>query len=146
MTSFAHVEYPTQHLGVVRAERAVEATRELARHFDGGRAGALLVLAVIVAAVLAVANVVETWTEGHLMAAWVVMWTVAFGALALYALPLRRAWTAVRQWLGHRAALRRQAAEDEKLWRIALTDERVMADLSRARSAAAALRNLKTYY
>ena len=52
----------------------------------------------------------------------------------------------VESWLKRRAAKRRQDAEDAKLWRLALNDDRVMADLSRAMSAAAVVRNLKTYY
>ena len=32
MTSFAHVEYPTQHAGVIRMERAVSALRAVARY------------------------------------------------------------------------------------------------------------------
>ena len=49
-------------------------------------------------------------------------------------------------WLKHQAAKRRQAAEDAKLWQVALNDARVMADISRAMSSAAAVRNLKTYF
>jgi hypothetical protein len=51
----------------------------------------------------------------------------------------------LRSWLKRHAARRRQAAEDAKLWRLALNDDRVMADLSRAMSAAAVVRNLKTF-
>lgn len=32
MTSFAHVEYPTQHAGVIRMERAVAVLRALVRY------------------------------------------------------------------------------------------------------------------
>ena len=79
MTSFAHVAYPTQHPAVVRAERAAQALRTIARRMDSTPAASSLLLAAIVAALLVVANqVVDTWTDGHLLAAWVVMWTVAF--------------------------------------------------------------------
>lgn len=47
--------------------------------------------------------------------------------LALIGNPLR---AAVGRW----AAARKQRAEDRKLWDLALTDARVMADLSRAMS------------
>lgn len=147
MTSFAHAAYPTQHPGVVRAERVVQAVRALAQRLDGTRATASLLLAAIVAALLVVANqVVDTWTDGHLLAAWIVMWTVAFAALALFAAPVRRVSAAWQLWLKQQAAKRRQAAEDAKLWQVALNDARVMADISRAMSSAAAVRNLKTYY
>lgn len=147
MTSFAHVDYPTQHPGVIRAERVAQSFSALAQRLDGARAAGSFLLAAIVAALLVVANqVVDTWTDGHLLAAWIVMWTVAFGALALFAAPIRRASVAFQLWFKRQAAKRREAAEDAKLWRVALTDDRVMADLSRAMSAAAVVRNLKTYY
>ncbi|RYY94656.1 MAG: hypothetical protein EOO24_24335 [Comamonadaceae bacterium] len=135
MTSFAHVDYPTVHPGVARVERAAESLQAIASGFDGARGAATLLLAAVVAALLVVANqVVDTWTEGHLLAAWVVMWTLAFAALALLATPARRASRRALQWLRASAAARRQAKADGQLWDIALTDARVMADISRAMS------------
>src|SRR3954454_19142118 len=97
MTSFAHVSYPTEHPGVVRAERVIRGVRALAQATP---ASASLTLAAIVAALLVVTNqVVDTWSDGHLLAAWIVMWTVAFGALALFAAPIRRVSSDVQLWL-----------------------------------------------
>ncbi|CAA9391175.1 MAG: hypothetical protein AVDCRST_MAG51-401 [uncultured Ramlibacter sp.] len=146
MTSFAHVDYPTEHPGVVRVQRAAEAVRDIARGFDSARGTATLLLAALVSALLVVANqVIETWTEGHLLAAWIVLWTVGFAALALLAAPARRAVTRMRAAWRVAAVARRQREEDRKLWEVALTDARVMADISRAMSADAA-RDLRTYY
>jgi hypothetical protein len=146
MTQFVHVEYPTQHLGVERVRRGFGALRELASDFDGARGAAALLLAAIVAALVVVANqVVETWTEGHLLAAWIVLWTVAFAGIALFATPARRAVLGLRAWWKAGAAARRQAAEDRRFWDVALTDARVMADLSRAMSAGAS-RDVRGYY
>jgi hypothetical protein len=93
-----------------------------------------------------VANqLVDTWTEGHLLAAWVVMWTIAFAALALLAAPARRATRGVRGWLRDAAAARREAKADRQLWTIAVTDARVMADISRAMSAEGS-RGVRQYY
>ena len=146
MTSFAPTRYPTQHPGVVRAGRVAETLGNVVRRFDGARATASLLLAAIVSALLVVANeVVDTWTEGHLLVAWILMWTVAFAALALLAEPARSAATALRSALKTRAARRRRAAEDDQYWQAALADARVMADISRAMSAAA-VRDIKAYY
>ena len=146
MTSFVHVDHPTQHPGVVRAERVAESVKNLAGRLDGTRAIATLLLAAIVAAAVVVANeVVDTWTEGHLMAAWILMWTVGFAALALMAAPARRAAAALRAGLKAWAAARREAAQDEMFWNVALTDARVMAEISRAMSADAA-RDVRGYY
>jgi hypothetical protein len=167
MTSFVHVEQPTEHPGVVRFERAarllasiwrqwVPATRPASGsgHSDAtaqvpppaqrapsrSRSAALL-LAAMVSALLVVANqLIDTWTEGHLLAAWVLMWTVAFAALALLASPAARAAARMRAGWKRWNAARRQAAADDKLWEVALADARVMADIGRAMSADAAPR------
>jgi hypothetical protein len=65
---------------------------------------------------------------------------------ASFAAVATRIAAGLRSWVKRQAAKRRQAAEDAKLWRLALNDDRVMADLSRAMSAAAVVRNLKTFY
>lgn len=146
MTSFVHVEQPTQHPGVVRAERAAERLGRISRGFDGTRGAATLLLAAIVAAVLVVANqVIDTWTEGRLLAAWIVMWTIAFAALGLLAGPARHAVLGLRAAGRRWSQARREAAEDARLWEVALTDARVMADISRAMSRDAA-RDVRGYY
>ncbi len=135
MTSFVHTEYFTEHPGVVRAERAAASLKNLASRFDGARGAATLLLAAVVAALLVVANqVVETWTEGHLLMAWIVMWTIAFTALALLAAPARNAGSVLRTAVRVLRERRRQSAQDEELWALAQTDARVMADISRAMS------------
>ena len=146
MTSFAHVDYPSEHPGLVRAERAAQGLKEALHGFNGTRAGASVLLAAMVAALLVVANqVIDTWTEGHLLAAWIVMWAVAFASLALFATPAKRAAATLRVGLRRWNAARKQAAEDDQFWQLALTDARVMADISRAMSASAT-RDIKTYY
>jgi hypothetical protein len=142
MTSFAHVHYPTEHPGVVRMERAGRSIGHAVH--DATRSGASLLLAAIVAALLVVANqVVESWSEGHLLAAWIAMWAIAFAAMAMLATPAKRAAKRInvgfRQW----TAARRQAAEDRALWQLAQTDSRVMSDLTCAMSRAA---SIKGYY
>lgn len=146
MTQFAHVDYPTQHPGVERMQRAAGALRQIASGFDGARGAATLLLAAIVSALLVVANqVVDTWTEGHLLAAWIILWTIAFAGIALLAAPARRLVTGTRAYFKGAAQVRRQKAEDRKFWDVALTDARVMADLSRAMSADAS-RDIRSYY
>ncbi len=146
MSRFVHVNPPAEHPGVVRAERVAGSVKEIAGRIDNTRATASVLLAAIVAAVLVVANdVIETWTEGHLLAAWILMWTLAFAALGLLATPARRAAHGLRSGLKLWAAAHRQAAQDEQLWKIALTDARVMADISRAMSAGAT-RDIRAYY
>jgi hypothetical protein len=146
MTSFAHVQYPTEHPGVARMERVSDTVQDAVRHFDATRSGATLLLAAIVAALVVVANqIIDTWTEGHLLAAWIVMWTVAFAAMALFASPAKRTVIGLRATLKRWAAAHRQAKQDRQLWQLAQTDSRVMADLTCAMTRAAAS-DVKAYY
>jgi hypothetical protein len=141
MTSFVNIEHPTEHAGVVRAERAARAVSAVVRNFDGARGAATLLLAAVVSALLVVANqVIDTWSEGHLLVAWIVMWTVAFAALALLAAPARR----VARGLRAHAAARRAAAADRDLIDAARTDARIIAEISRAMSASA-MRDVRYY-
>jgi hypothetical protein len=146
MARFIQAEFPTEHAGVARFARAAAAIRDTIRGFDGARGAATLLLAALVSALLVVANqVVDTWTEGHLLAAWIVMWLVGFAALALFAAPARSWAVSLRATFVSWKQARREAIEDERLWNVALTDARVMADLSRAMSRDAA-RDVRGYY
>lgn len=145
-TSFVSINYPAQHPGVARVERSLGALARIVRTFDSARAASSLLLAAVVAALVVVANqVVDTWTEGHLLAAWIVLWIVAFASLALFAAPARRAAGAARATLKLWNERRLQAAQDEQYWQAALADARIMADISRAMSASA-LDDVKRYY
>ncbi len=146
MARFIQAQFPTEHAGVARFSAGLEAARDSVRSFDGARGTATLLLAALVSAMVVVANeLVATWTEGHLLAAWVAAWLVGFAALALFAAPARQAASGLRSGLKAWAATRRQAEEDRKLWDLALTDARVMADLSRAMTKDA-LRDVRGYY
>lgn len=139
MTSFVHVALPTEHPGVGRAKRAADSIKQAASTMTSARGAASLLLAALVSALLVVANqVIDTWSEGHLMLAWIALWTIGFAALALAAGPVRSAVNRVRLSIRRWAAARRAAAQDEALWQVALTDARVMADISRAMSQDAA--------
>ena len=98
MSSFVHTEYALEHPGVVRAEQAVESVGNVIKNLDGARATASVLLAAVVSALLVAANqVVDTWTDGHLLVGWIALWTVAFAALALLAAPIRQAVRASRE-------------------------------------------------
>jgi hypothetical protein len=59
---------------------------------------------------------------------------IVVGALALIGSPVNRAMGALRSGLATWAEARRQRRADEQLWNLALSDARIMADLSRAMS------------
>lgn len=146
MASFVHVEQPVQHPGVARAIEAADSIRGIAHSFDGARGAASLLLAAIVSALLVVANrVIDTWSDGHLLVAWIALWCVAFAAMALFAAPARRLAVGLRNTLKTWKADRKAFKEDQKLWNVALQDAGVMADLSRAMSRDG-MREVRGYY
>jgi hypothetical protein len=99
---------------------------------------ATFLLAAVVSALLFAANqLMESWADGHLLAAWVVMWTVAFAALALLAVPIRSTVQQVKTFDGSAmytawSARRKARLADEKMWDFARHDSRLMADITRA--------------
>src|SRR3954469_13758544 len=114
MTSFVHLDYSTEHPGVVRAERAAHSLKRIASRAGNGPT---LLLAAIVSALLVVANqVVDTWTEGHLLAAWIILWAVAFAGLALLAAPARSAAQSLRAGYSAWRAEAIQRHHDEQFW------------------------------
>ena len=132
MTRFIQVAQPTEHPGVARVERGIANLRELWRRASVSS----FVLAASVAAVVVVANeVVSVWTDGHLVAAWIVMWVVAFGALAVFAEPARRASAGLRGALARWQVAHRQAADDRILWNAAMADARAIADIRQVMDA-----------
>ena len=79
--SFVHIEYSTSHPGVERAEQAVANIKRMGESLSPTRTLAGMLLAAVVAAFVVVADqMMDTWADGHLLAAWVTLWAVAFAA------------------------------------------------------------------
>lgn len=146
MTKFVAIDLSYEHHGIARIEGAVNHLRQSATRFDGTRGGASLLLAALVAALLVVANqVVDSWSDGHLLAGWVLLWLIAFVGMALLAAPARRAVVLLRGAAKSWSDARRRAAEDERTWNVALHDARIMADLSRAMNGIA-VEDMRRYH
>ena len=138
MTNFVQPDYPTHHQGVERAEHAAENVSNVVHQFTGARGLATFVLAAIVSALLFAANqLMETWADGHLMAAWIILWAVAFAALAMLATPIRNTVKQLKAFDGSAmyaawSARRKARLSDEKMWNYARQDNRLMAEITRA--------------
>lgn len=100
---------------------------------EGSRTLAAMLMAAVLAALLVVADqVIDSWADGHLMLAWVALWSVAFAALAWLAVPLRHVTShialAIHAWW---ADLERQRQE-EVMWEHAKRDPRLMLEIQLA--------------
>jgi hypothetical protein len=138
MTSFIHLDYATEHPGVARVEAVASAAgdmgRSIVKNFDATRSLAAMLLAAFVAALVVVADLlIDTWADGHLLAAWVILWAVAFSALALFAPSAKRvaklAYTTAKDWTARRALAHNEA----RYWESAMNDPRIMAEIQAAK-------------
>lgn len=137
MSSFVHVEQPLSHPGVARAEQVIGYVQSQRGRFAGTRGLSAVLLAGMVAALAAVAdNFVTQWTDGSLLAAWMVLWLVVFIAMAMFAGAARD--LAARSLVAWQGVQRRIAAAnaDARLLEAAHRDPRVMSDLNAAISRA----------
>lgn len=115
--------------------------KALAAAKESSRALAGVLLTGALAALLVVADqLIDTWTDGHLLAGWVALWTVTFALLALMAPPLRQ-WTsalaAVYASWAERSRVRRMEA---RMLQYAQHDPRVLAEIQAAWTRADAAR------
>lgn len=135
MTSFIQPSFPSQHTGVVRIESALATVRAMRQGFDSTRGLSVMLLAAMVSALVVVADqLIDTWADGHLLAAWVALWLIGFAALAMFSAPARRVAVTVVSALNAWSERLARARADERLWALAKADPRVMADLDAARS------------
>ena len=133
MTTSASIELYTQHRGLARMRGAARYLRQAAARSSGARGATSLALAATVAALMVAANtLIDSWSDGHLLAAWLVLWGIAFAGMALQAGPVRKLVSLVLSGTEAWTEAYRRAQEDEKTWNAALHDARILADLSRA--------------
>jgi hypothetical protein len=100
---------------------------------DGSRTLAGMLLAAVLAALLVVADqVIDTWSDGHLLAGWVALWTVAFAALAVLAPPLRQMAAYLAGGFFRNIAAVRAAQVEARMWEMASHDPRVMDEIRAA--------------
>jgi pheromone shutdown protein TraB len=100
---------------------------------DDSRPLAGMLLAAAMAALLVAADqVIDSWVDGHLLAAWVALWTVTFAALALLATPLRKVSNTGAGWVSAYLKARKERRQEEDMWELARHDSRVMAEIRMA--------------
>jgi hypothetical protein len=128
--SFVNLEYPLIHPGVERAEKAVANIQRMGNAFSPTRTLAGVLLAAIITAFVVVADqMMDTWAEGHLMAAWVALWAVVFASLGLFADASKSLAVQVKKALDSWSVSMAQSRADARMWAIAQKDARLMSEL-----------------
>jgi hypothetical protein len=125
MTSFVHVDQPTVHPGVRRAEVLFGQIQAARAGANGARPLIALLIVAIAAAVLVVTDsLVSNWNEGSVLAVWAVFCLAAIGLFALFAGSVRQSSVA--------GAWRAAARADARFLETAKNDPRVMQELQAA--------------
>lgn len=93
---------------------------------------AMLLAAMVSALVVVADQLIDTWADGHLMVAWVALWLVGFSAIAIFGGAARKLAMAAVGALDAWSQKIAKNRANKRLWLIAKTDPRVMADLTAA--------------
>lgn len=133
MASTMTSSYSAPRASAVRTSTDTATSAKTAVRYDAASGLSAMLLAAMVSALVVVADqLIDTWADGHLLFAWVALWAVGFAALAIFGGAARRlaaaAMVALDDWSQDVA----QARADKRLWAIAQSDPRVMADLQMA--------------
>jgi hypothetical protein len=140
MPSFVNIQYSNEHPGVTRLAAAFDGAMALRKSWSATRGLVALLLTAVLAAALVVAyEVMDSLVEGHLLVLWIALWAVGFASLALVSGTVTRVALAGRSYLDGLAASQAKTRADQRLWRMAQSDPRVMADLQVAISRQGAL-------
>jgi hypothetical protein len=103
---------------------------DAARRAAAPRALATLLLAAAVAALAVVTErLIDTWTDGHLLTAWVLMWAVVFLGSLLLASPARHAAQRLMNALNAWAIQLAHSRATARTQRFALADQRLQAEI-----------------
>jgi len=133
MSTFIQPQYSNVHPGVERVESAIEGAMQLRHRWSSFSGLAALLLTSVVAAVLVVAyEVMDSVIDGNLLVMWMALWALAFVGLAFYSGTIRNIVSGSKAGLDRWAHSQAKARADERLWVIAKSDSRVMADLHSA--------------
>jgi hypothetical protein len=131
MSTFVNPGFIKSHPGVNRFEtmmdgfKGVNSTAE-----SSGRSMVVLLLTAAFSALLVVANqVIDTWTEGHLMLAWICFWIFAFCLLVLAITPIKGVVHKVGQSFASWIVSIKRDQEDQQMWELAKQDPRLMSEL-----------------
>ena len=108
-------------------------TAQAQKPATSSKALASLLLGAGVAALVVMADqLMEPWADSHVIAAWIALWAVAMMAIAALRGLSRHLAQQVMQGLDGWSAQVAQRRSDRRLWAMAQTDSRMMADLQAA--------------
>jgi len=133
MTSFVHVDQPTQHPGVARAEAVVSQLRVARGRLNGARGLAAVLLAAVVSAIVVVVDrMVTNLQDGEMLAVWAIVSALFFVAVSVGVNALLPLGSRLTEAWEQAAQRRANARADAQFMAYAAFDPRVMHELQAA--------------
>lgn len=131
MSTFVNPGFIKSHPGVNRFETIWDGFKGVNPNAQSsGKSMRVLLLTAAFSALLVVANqVIDSWTEGHLMLAWIALWIFVFSWVALMIKPIKAVVQKGVQALLRAWVSSKQAHEDRRMWDLAQQDPRLMSEL-----------------
>lgn len=117
----------------VRRDSLIQTARAAGARFRRARGLAALLLAGAASALLVAADqLVSIWADGELMLAWLALWAMVFASYVLFADQLRQWPQLLAETIDHHLLQYRERAADARMWAVAQSDPRIMAELDAA--------------
>lgn len=127
--------FTQQYGSAYKLESAVKVVKKPSRQgFSGSRILFALLFSAVTAAGLVVSyEVMDSVQESHLLVMWMALWYVAFAALALFASTARQVVQHMKDTLDAWSSNVARKHADQRMWEMAKSDPRLMADLQAAK-------------
>ena len=132
MYSFVNIKHSAQHLGAEQTKSAAAAAPVRQGSSSTRGLSTLLLSAMLTATMVVAYEVMDSVAEGHLLVIWMVLWAVAFCALAIFAGASRQLAGRLKNSLDAWSRSVAEARSDQRLWAAAQQDPRIMSDLQAA--------------
>jgi hypothetical protein len=131
MSTFVNPGFIKTHPGVNRFETMLDGFKGVNASAEStGKSLMVLLLTAAFSALLVVANqVIDTWTEGHLMLAWIGLWTFVFCLLALMINSIKGFFLQLKASVLDGVQSYQRDQEDQRMWALAKQDPRLMSEL-----------------
>ncbi len=132
MTTYSFANRVETHLNLAAAQPTTAAASTVATAIPSRVLGSFLLAAAVSGLLVVVNQVLDAWSENHVLMAWAALWAIGFVAIAVLATPAHRLARSLRTgYTAWRAESLAQAQED-KMWALAKGDPRIMAEINAA--------------
>lgn len=132
MNTYVQAEFPVAGSGA--QVRDAEGSFKLKQGFDSTKLiGVALQAGLVTTLLLVVGRLVASWGESNQLLGWVVLWAVGFAAMVTLTGVARTLSTQLVVRLDAWSRRIARARADERMWALAKTDARIMAELEAAR-------------